>query len=183
MYCRIVNQGTIRMSEQKVIQDAELQAVIFRLGKEEYGIDIHQVIEIVPLGTITRLPTENSSLIGVINLRGQVIPVMDLNKNLGLGLDHSYQKSARIIITEIRSYPVGFIVDEVPEILKIPLNSLAQTPDLIQGKIQGEFIKGVAKSNERLIVVLEIDKLVNIDEITHVDELKHGENNGKNSDR
>ncbi len=142
----------------------EIQLVIFRLAKEEFGLDISQVREIIRMQDITPMPKAPQFIEGVINLRGQIIAVMSLAKKLGLKKAQSTEK-ARIVVTEVKESTLGLIVDEVPEVLKISEQSIDATPEMIEGQVHAEFIKGVGKLEDRLIILLDVSKIMSREEV------------------
>jgi purine-binding chemotaxis protein CheW len=140
---------------------AETQLVIFRLQQEEFGIEIKNVREIVPMVNITHLPSASEHMmVGVINLRGQVIPVIDLSKLLELPSLSMLPKTARIVVVEVDDMVVGMIVEEVPEVLKIAQEDIESTPGIIQQKINMDFIEGIGKLGDRIIIILDLAKLI-----------------------
>lgn len=134
-----------------------LQLVTFKLGDEEYGIDILKVQEINRMTDITSMPKAPFSVEGVINLRGKVIPVVNLRKRFGLDLKEIDSQS-RIIVVDIGS-TVGLIVDSVSEVLRISSDTI-EPPPPITGGIGSEYIMGIGKLEDRLIILLDIDKLL-----------------------
>lgn len=160
------------MPEQKrddKMKAKEVQVVVFRLGVEEYGLDITQVKEIIRLQNITPVPKSPQFIEGVINLRGQVIAVMDISERFNLKKKARTEK-ARIVITEVKENSLGFIVDEVPEVLRIPESNIEPTPEMFDSQIHHEFIRGVGKVRDRLIILLNVDKILSLEEIKQVSE-------------
>ena len=157
------------MQEQKKSEKtgAEVQLVIFRLAQEEFGLDISQVREIIRMQNITPMPKAPEFIEGVINLRGQIIAVMDLLGRFGLKKENRTDK-ARIIVSEIKGNALGLIVSEVPEVLRISEHDIDPTPQMIESQINAEFIRGVGKAGERLIILLDIDKLLSSEEVKQV---------------
>jgi len=105
-------------------------------------------------------------------LRGQIIPVIDLAKQFGLAPQEKLPESARIVVTEVKGQTVGMIVDEVPEVLKISEENIEPTPELIQTKIRKDYIKGVGKLENRIIVLLDLEKVLaphELEEVAKVD--------------
>lgn len=141
-------------SESKEI----LQLVSFRIANEEYGVDILNVHEINKMTTITKVPNAPEFVEGVINLRGKVIPVIDLRTRLNLARKE-YDKDTRIIVVEIEHSTVGFIVDTVSEVLRIPLNITEAPPAIVSG-IDSEFIKSVGKLEDRLLILIDLNKIL-----------------------
>ena len=120
---------------KKEVLGEEFQWVIFELRGEEFGVDISNVREIVRMMEITHIPEAPGYIEGVINLRGQVIAVIDLAKQFKLSSLDELPDSARIIVTEMGSITVGMIVDGVPEVLRIAENNIEPTPEAIQSKV------------------------------------------------
>ncbi len=136
---------------------AILQLVTFKLGAEEFGVDILKVQEINKMMSITKIPNAPAFIEGVINLRGKIIPIVDLRKRLGFR-DQPYDKSTRIIVVELDGLVLGFIVDSVSEVLRIPGNTIEPPPSMVAG-IESEYIEGVGKLDERLLILLELKKI------------------------
>lgn len=135
-----------------------LQLVSFTLGREEFGIDILRVQEINKMSSVTRVPNAPSFIEGVINLRGKVIPIIDLRRRFGMArIDHD--KNTRIIVVEIHNKTVGFIVDSVKEVLRVPQNVIDPPPPVVAG-ISSDYIEGVGKLDDRLLVLLRLDRVL-----------------------
>ena len=151
------------MDETQKKQDAELiQLVTFSIGEEEFGVDILKVQEIIRIMEITKVPKAPQFVEGVINLRGNVIPVIDLRKRFGLETrDHDSQ--TRIIVIEINKMIVGFVVDSVSEVLRIPQNTVEPPPPVVSG-LESEYISGVGKLEDRLLIMLDLDRLLSSEE-------------------
>lgn len=135
-----------------------LQLVTFRLGNEDYAVDILKVQEINRMKEITRVPNTPSYVEGVINLRGKVIPVINLRSKFGL-TDKDNDTQSRIMIMDIQGITMGLVVDAVSEVLRIPANIVEPTPPMASN-ISTEYIKGIAKLDDRLIILLDMDMLV-----------------------
>ena len=135
-----------------------LQLVGFRLGKKEYGIDILKVQEINRIAEITRIPQSPDFVEGVINLRGNVIPIIDLRKRFHMP-EREHDRQTRIVVGEIEGRTVGFIVDAVSEVIRLPANSVEPPPKIVADQ-QVEYIKGVGKLDDRLLMLLDIDKIL-----------------------
>ena len=135
-----------------------IQVVSFKLGSEEYGVDIGQVQEINRMVAVTHVPRAPQFMEGVINLRGQLIPIIDLRTRFGMErAEHS--KSTRIVVTEIGTKRIGMVVDSVSEVLRLPLEQIEEAPEMISG-VDTEYIRGVGKLDERLIILLDLGKIV-----------------------
>ncbi|MCX6153635.1 MAG: chemotaxis protein CheW [Candidatus Kapabacteria bacterium] len=136
-----------------------LQLVSFNLGDEEFGIDILRVQEIIRMVDITRVPNAPSFVIGVINLRGKVIPVIDLNLRMALNTSE-LSNNSRIIVIEFEGKVVGFLVDKVNEVLRID-KSITEPPPQMVGSVNSDFITGIGKLENRLLILLDLEKLLN----------------------
>lgn len=135
-----------------------LQLVSFHIGNEEFGIDILKVQEIIRMLNITEVPNSPEFVEGVINLRGRVIPVIDLRIKLGLK-KIEYSNTTRVIVVEINMVTVGFIVDAVNEVLRIPRNITEPPPSLVAG-IDSDFITAVGKLEDRLLILLDLERIL-----------------------
>ena len=135
-----------------------LQLVTFALGNEDYAVDILKVQEINRMKEITRVPNSPDYVEGVINLRGKVIPVVSLRRKFGLE-DRENDTQSRIMIMDIQGITMGLIVDAVSEVLRVPASIVEPTPPMTSN-ISTEFIKGIAKLEDRLIILLDMDRLI-----------------------
>lgn len=140
----------------------ERQLVVFRLHNEEFGVEITDVREIVKPRHITRLPHVDDYIEGVTNLRGEVIPVINLRKRFGIEAQEDTQDT-RIIMLEVNEHMVGFIVDAVTETLRLPENAIEPPPTSIAG-LRADYLAGVGKLENRLLILLEVDKILTSEE-------------------
>lgn len=149
------------MAKEKTIEN-ENQLVCFNLGKEEFGIDIMKVQEIIKVPEITKVPRTPDFVEGVINLRGNVLPVVDLRTRFDLE-ETERNESNRIIVVNIKGKTTGIIVDFVSEVLRLPKNSIEPPPPIISG-IQAQFLRGVGKlkDGKRLVILLNLDKILKV---------------------
>lgn len=142
---------------------ASEQLVVFQLGNEEYAASIGQVKEIIRYGGATKLPNTPGYLTGIINLRGKVIPVVDLTKRFGL--PRTKEGDVQAIIVEAAGREVGMVVDEVSEVLRIedaaiePASTVNHT---------GEFLRGIGKMGDRLLIILDLDKIFSEEEYEEI---------------
>lgn len=140
-------------------EDSEvLQFVTFTLNNESYAVDILNVQEINRITEITKVPNAASHVEGVINLRGKVIPVINLRKKFHFK-DKPADYTSRIIIMGINGVTNGLIVDSVSEVLRVPSSIIEPAPSM-SSELSSKFIKGIAKMDDRLIILLDIDKLI-----------------------
>ena len=147
------------MAENETV-GTEIKLIIFKLGREEYGMDILRVQEIKRMMGITRVPSTPTFIKGVINLRGSVLPVLDLRTRLGLA-ENDLTEAARIIVVLVNDGIVGFIVDEVVEVTTINTQDVEAAQTLSSG-LSADFISGIAKADTRLYIMLNPDAIVNI---------------------
>ena len=154
-----MNEPTLTKQENEL-----LQLVTFGIGEEEFGIDILKVQEIIRTMAITKVPNSPPYVEGVINLRGKVIPVIDLRSRFNMEY-RDHDSHTRIIVLQIHGMIVGFVVDEVSEVLRIQSNTVEPPPPVVSG-IESEYIKGVGKLDDRLLILLDLDKLIPIEELT-----------------
>ena len=148
--------------------DEVIQLVNFRLRDEEFGVDIGSVREITKIADIAHIPEAPSFIQGVTNLRGQIIAVIDLAKQFGLAPQEKLPESARIVVSEINGQTVGMLVDEVPGVLKIPGEDIEPTPEVIQTGVRKDYIKGVGKLENRLIILLDLEKVLAPHEVEEI---------------
>ncbi|MGD8779798.1 MAG: chemotaxis protein CheW [Ignavibacteria bacterium] len=134
-----------------------LQLVSFKIGEEEFGVDILKVQEINRIMEITKVPNAPSFVEGVVNLRGRVIPVISLRSRLNMD-KKELDSSSRIIVVELEGKTIGFIVDEVNEVLRIPSNITEAPPEMVAG-INSDFITAVGKLENRLLILLDLEKI------------------------
>ena len=135
----------------------EIQLVVFELGDERYGLDIATVYEIIRHQPITAVPQAPAFVEGVINLRGRIIPVVDLRDRFGMTAG-DLTKASRIVVCEAAGTRVGLVVDGVSEVLMVPADAIEPTPDVAAGHEAG-YLRGIAKLGERLIILLDLDGL------------------------
>lgn len=149
--------------DERRVSDA-LQVVSFRLDGEDYAIEITKVKEIILITEITRVPQMPAFIEGVINLRGTVIPVIDLRTRFGLPRT-TRDEHHRIVVTRMEGRIVGLIVDAVSQVLKIPRNDIQDPPDTIAG-LAGAYLTGIAKHQDRMLICLDIERILSADERT-----------------
>lgn len=148
----------------------EMHLVTFSLG-EEYGVPISQVQEIIRIGNITIVPNSPSYMDGVINLRGRVLPVLNLRRRLKLPAG-DLTKASRIIVTEIGTKVIGLLVDSVSHVVRISSNLIESAPEEIL-EVDTDYITGVGKLKNRIVILLDLEKLLKRENI----EIKDNEKN------
>lgn len=142
--------------------DSLLQLVTFTISNEEFGLDILRVQEIIRTMEITRVPRAPEFVEGVINLRGRVIPIIDLRRRFGME-SKKHDSQTRIIVVEINAMIVGFVVDSVSEVLRIRASTVEAPPAVVSG-VESEYISGVGKLEDRLLILIDLDKLLSDEE-------------------
>jgi len=136
---------------------ADLQFVSFNLDGGKFGVDILSVREILRMQPITRLPNVPDFIEGVINLRGEIIPVIDLRKRLGMPPKEADKKS-RIVVIELDDKKVGLIVDMVSRVIRVDENSVEPPPEAV--KLDPRYITGIAKLEDDFMVILDLQGLI-----------------------
>ena len=154
-------------TEHAARQDGDLlQLVTFAISDEEFGIDILRVQEIIRMMDITKVPNSPPSVEGVLNLRGKVIPVIDLRRRFGMP-HRDHDRRTRIIVVEISGKVIGFVVDAVSEVLRIASGTVEPPPPVVGG-VESDYIKGIGKLEDRLLILLDLDKLLANEEMWSV---------------
>jgi purine-binding chemotaxis protein CheW len=143
--------------ERKVIEATEHLATFFLSG-EEYGVDVRLVQEIIRVSEVTPIPRAPEFVKGVINLRGRIIPVVDLKRKLGLGAVEE-SRQARIVVVKIRERLIGLLVDGASQVLRIPVSTIEAAPEEIV-EIDMSYIRGVAKLVDRLIILVDLANIL-----------------------
>ncbi|HUC90951.1 MAG TPA: chemotaxis protein CheW [Paenibacillus sp.] len=149
----------------------ELKVIVFALGNEQYGIEVDRVRTIERMLPITRVPKTPAFIKGVINLRGVVIPVLDLRGRFGLEQTEATENS-RIIIVAANDLEVGFIVDSANDVIDIDSDAIDTPPEVVGG-IKAKYLRGVAKLGEqRLLIMLNLAEVLNKDEIIQLERIE-----------
>lgn len=146
---------------------ADRKVIVFQLKDEEYAVSVQQVGSIERIQPITRVPSTADFVKGVINLRGVVIPIIDLRLRFGIEASE-FSDSTRIIIVYFDDMETGLIVDAANDVIDIPEKAIEPPPEVI-GTVDADYIEGVAKLDDRLLILLDLQKVLTRDE---VDELK-----------
>src|SRR5690625_250811 len=152
------------MMENEVMIDKNV--IVFQLNKEEYAVSIDQVSGIERMQTITRVPQTADFVKGVINLRGVVTPVIDLRVRFGIE-ETEFTDATRIIIVYFDDMEVGLIVDAANDVIDIPQQSIEPSPEVV-GSVDVDYIEGVAKLDDRLLILLHLQKVLSNDEISEL---------------
>lgn len=148
--------------EEEIVIESEIQLVAFKLGREEYGVSILQVQEIKRMTDITRVPQTPEYIRGVMNLRGSVLPVLDLKKRLGLPANE-VTDDTRIVIVKVADLSVGLIVDAVSEVMAIEQASIENAESVVSG-VAANYLDGVGKLDNRLLILLNLEAIIGINQ-------------------
>jgi len=148
--------------------EKDYQVVGFRIGNETYGVRIGAVREIVRVPEITLVPNAPETIEGVINLRGKIIPVMDLRQRFG-NTATQYDKKSRVLVVELEGKLLGLIVSSASEVLKIPPSEI-EAPGSVFAEGESSYVTGVGKLKGRLIILLDIAKLLRQPEFKKLEE-------------
>lgn len=139
------------------------QFVGFRIGDEDYAIAITKIQEIILMKPITRLPDEHDAIEGLINLRGNVIPVVNLRKRFGLPA-REFDDETRTVVVNTHDKTVGCVVDEVTQVMRVAADQIQPVPLSVSGNSR-RFISGITRLDERLLIILDIDRLFDLAEL------------------
>lgn len=140
----------------------ERQLVVFELADENYGLDITTVESIIKMQAITKMPHAPSFVEGITNLRGTVVPVMDLRRRFGLE-SKVVDRDTRIVVSNMNGMQVGIIVDEVSQVLRIQDEAIEPPPPM-STTINSAFIMGIAKLDDQLVILLDLEKVLSLEE-------------------
>ncbi len=146
------------------------QMISFNIGEEDYGVNIQTVKEVIRKREITRLPKTPAFVKGVINLRGDIIPIIDLRERFGMEQRESTDMT-RVIVAEVDGRPIGMVVDSVSHVIRIAQDQIEPPPEMVGG-ISEEYLKGVGKVGEQLIVLLNIDRILSATEKVELENIK-----------
>ena len=148
----------------------EIKVVVFALGKEEYGVEVEKVRTIERMMPMTRVPKTPDFVKGVVNLRGVVVPVIDLRERFGLETSE-YTDNTRIIIVKQESIEVGLIVDAANDVVDVDEEQIEEPPEIVGG-IRAKYLRGIAKiDEERLLVLINLQEVLNKSEIVQLEQL------------
>ncbi len=147
----------------------DIQVVGFRIGREDFGVPIAAVHEIVRMMEVTQVPDAPDYIEGVINLRGKIIPVVDLRKRFG-EKEILRNKKNRIVVAEINSRQIGLMVDSASEVLKIPADEIEAPPNVF-GETEVNYVTGVGKLGTRLVILVDLAKIMQRGDLKRLDSL------------
>ena len=157
------------MEDKGFAVDREMQVVAFKVGREDFGVDVKKVEGVISMVDITRMPRAPQFVEGIINLRGQIVAVVDLANRLGI---ESTERGAatRIVVVEAQDVKVGLVV-ESPEVLNINQEDIEASPMLATSDVNASFIMGVVKLGDRLLILLDVDRVLSDEERTDIGEI------------
>lgn len=158
-----------------------VQLIVFNLGDEEYGADINQVREIIRTGTITPIPDSPDFIKGVANVRGEIPVIIDLKERFFLPAKENVGNK-HIVMTERDKSIFGLLVDEVTEVLRIPQSDIKAAPEIVT-KVDREYVSGVITLDDRLIILLDLYKVLSTEELSRLTEFYQGNRKIKKSEK
>lgn len=151
--------------------EQQRQFVVFRVHEKEFGVDIHQAREIISATDLTYIPNAPDYVLGIINLRGEIVPVIDLDKRLELSEEGDQEEEDKIIIVEIDDSLIGMYVSDVTEIIRLSTQNIGSAPEITQ-EINRDFVAGVGKLDDRLLILLNLNRVLSKKEVKELDELE-----------
>ncbi len=161
-------------NESRATSEMQDQLISFAMSDEDYGVNIQTVKEVIRNRDINRLPKAPAFVKGVINLRGDVIPIIDLRKRFGME-QVEYNEMTRVIVVEVEGRSIGMVVDSVSHVIRLEEGQIEPPPPCV-GKVSEEYIKGIGKVEEKLIVLLKIDHVLSTEEKVELGKLEKKEN-------
>jgi len=156
------------MTDEETINE-EMQLLIFSIANEQFACRTNQVKEITRMIEITKMPKSPLFIKGVINLRGKVIAVIDLARQLALPSSEEGEET-RIIVVDLDDTTLGMLVDSASDVLRISAENIEPTPAIIENKIDTRYIQGIGRIGDRLFVLLDLNKVLSSDEMESVEE-------------
>jgi purine-binding chemotaxis protein CheW len=160
----------VETKDKIIADDYQDQIISFTVGAEEYGLEILKVKEVIRIKEVTKLPKAPEFVSGVINLRGDVIPIIDLRKKFGLP-SREYSEMTRVIVVEVEDKLMGMVVDGVSHVIRIGQEQVVPPPTLVGG-VSADYIRGVGKLEDRLIVLLNIGKILTAEEKIELEKIQ-----------
>ena len=166
-----VESYTRGRKKEEAIEEKLIQMIGFYIGPELFGVDVLMVQEIIRMAPITSVPNAPAFITGVINLRGNIIPVIDLRRRLSLesaktGID----SGKRILVVNVAGRTTGFIVDSVSKVMKISTDDIEPPPDIVVAGLKSKYILGVCKVSETLLILLDFNRILQVEEIRKLKE-------------
>jgi purine-binding chemotaxis protein CheW len=165
--------SALETATNPLLPDETVHLIVFKLGAEDYGIRIEQVKEVTVTPSVTRMPRTPSFVKGVANIRGDIIAIMDLEERFGIRsvVDPSTLTLTYTLVIEAKDYSIGVVVREVPQSLNLSVSKIDKTPAFLQDiNIHENYIEGIAKVENRLIIVLDMHRILTQDEVKELAE-------------
>lgn len=157
------------MDEKGYAVEREMQLVAFRVGREDFGVDVKKVEGVISMVDVTRMPRAPEFVEGIINLRGQIVAVVDLATRLGIEAGERGH-TTRIVVVEAQDVKVGLIV-ELPEVINVNRDDIEASPTIASSDVSSSFIRGVVKLGERLLILLDVDRVLSDEELTGIGDM------------
>jgi purine-binding chemotaxis protein CheW len=161
-----------QMPEKQRPKEEIVQMVGFMVGRELFGVNILSVQEILRAASITPIPDSPDFIEGVINLRGNIIPVIDLRKRMKVHFKEDDDKATWVVILNIQNRVTGFIVDKVTRVIKAPRNHFSQPPGIVVAGLKSHYIQAVCKMDSEMLILLDFNRILMVDEIKKLKEMK-----------
>jgi purine-binding chemotaxis protein CheW len=149
--------------DNALMNDGVLEALAFKLGNEEYGIKILKVQEIRGYETVTRIASAPEHVKGVVNLRGTIVPIVDMRIKFNLG-EPTYDQFTVVIILNIQDRVVGMVVDSVSDVISLTADQIKPAPDM-GGALNTDYLVGLGTVDERMIILVDIDRMMSSEEM------------------
>ncbi len=159
-----MEESFTNQSEEFSEEDQLMQLVGFNIGTELFGVSILMVQEIIRSAPITTVPNSPDFIEGIINLRGNIVPVIDLRKRLNIYIKEMDYEKSWILILNVNDRVTGFIVDFVTKVLKIDEKTVEPPPDIVVAGLESQYIRGVCKLDKNLLILLDFNRILRIDE-------------------
>ena len=168
-----MGETTVNTSIANIEAEDVLQLVGFVVADELFGVDILMVQEIIKNINITAIPDSPDFIVGVINLRGNIIPIIDLKKRLKLvAKKESKSDDVWIVVLNISGRVTGFIVDRVTRVIKVQAEAIRPAPELVVSGLKSDYIRGVTKHDKRLLALLDFNRILLVDEFKKLSAMK-----------
>src|SRR5690625_5174067 len=149
--------------------DEPMKIIVFKMNKQQFGLDVNQVRSIERMLEITEVPRTESFMKGVVKLRGKIIPIVELKERLQLGITN-YNNETRILIVTLNNLQVGFVVDSATDVIDMDSSTIEEAPQMIQN-VNNNFVSGVAKLKEDLLIILHLENLFSFEEYKKIERL------------
>lgn len=146
------------------------QIIVFKLGGEEYGLMIDQIKEVVVTPNIAKVPLMPSYIKGVANIRGNILAIIDLEEKFGLKSNQESEDNKKnySLVVESDKYNMAILVREVPNTLSVTEADIDRSPSVVSGQASQQYIKGIVKTNQRLVILIDAQKIVSSDELSKI---------------